>query len=63
VVARLIREGNVETEVPMKYAGVLNTYSGSVPVTAAGQVELQILAMDPVNANFGLTHEDLTIVP
>jgi hypothetical protein len=47
----------------MKYAGVLNTYSGSVPVTAAGQVELQILAMDPVNANFGLTHEDLTIVP
>ena len=63
VVARLIREGNVETEVPMKYAGVLNTYSGSVPVTGAGQVELQILAMDPVNANFGLTHEDLTIVP
>jgi hypothetical protein len=63
VVARLIREGNVETEVPMKYAGVLNTYSGSVPTAAAGQVELQILAMDPVNANFGLTHEDLTIVP
>jgi len=63
VVARLIREGNVETEVPMKYAGVLNTYSGSVPVTTAGQVELQILAMDPVNANFGLTHEDLTIIP
>jgi len=63
VVARLIREGNVETEVPMKYAGVLNTYSGSVPTAAAGQVELQILAMDPVNANFGLTHEDLTIIP
>src|SRR5258705_13804732 len=47
----------------MQYAGVQNTYSGNVPVTAAGQVELQILAMDPVNANFGLTHEDLTIVP
>ena len=63
VVARLIREGNVESEVPMQYAGVVNTYSGSVPVTAAGQVELQILAMDPVNANFGLTREDLTIIP
>ena len=63
VVARLVREGNVEAEVPMQYAGVQNTYSGNVPVTAAGQVELQVLAMDPVNANFGLTREDLTIVP
>jgi hypothetical protein len=63
VVARLIREGNVEAEVPMKYAGVQNTYAASVPVTAAGQVELQILAIDPVNANFGLTHEDFTITP
>ena len=63
VVARLVREGNVEVEVPMQYAGVLNTYSGNVPVTAAGQVELQVLALDPVNANFGLTREDLTIIP
>jgi len=63
VVARLIREGNVETEVPMQYAGVQNTYSGNVPVTAAGQVELQVLAMDPVNANFGITRENLTIIP
>jgi len=63
VIARLVREGNVEAEVPMQYAGVQNTYSGNVPVTAAGQVELQVLAMDPVNANFGLTREDLTIIP
>jgi len=63
VVARLIREGHVEAEVPMKYAGVQNTYLGTVPVGTAGQVELQILAMDPVNANFGLTHEDVTIIP
>jgi hypothetical protein len=47
----------------MQYAGVQNTYSGNVPVTAAGQVELQVLALDPVNANFGLTREDLTIIP
>src|SRR5712692_5811090 len=37
--------------------------SGNVPVTMSGQVELQVLAMDPVNANFGLTREDLTIIP
>src|SRR5258708_32829119 len=63
VVARLIREGNVEAEVPMKYAGVQNTYSGSVPATAAGQIELQILALDPVNANFRSSHEGLTLGP
>src|SRR6202049_5000550 len=63
VVARLVREGNVEVEVPMQYAGVQNTYSGNIPAKAAGQVELQVLAMDPVNANFGLTREDLTIIP
>jgi hypothetical protein len=47
----------------MKYAGVQNTYSGSVPAATVGQVELQVLAMDPVNANFGLTREELTIIP
>src|SRR3979490_2431274 len=62
-VARLVREGNGEAEAPTQHAGVQNTYSGNVPVTAAGQVELQALALDPVNANFGLTREDLTIIP
>jgi hypothetical protein len=63
VIARLVREGKIETEVPMHYAGVQNTYTGSVPVGAPGQIELQVLAMDPVNANFGLTRQSLTIVP
>jgi hypothetical protein len=63
VVARLVREGKIEAEVPMHYAGVQNTYTGNVPVGAPGQIELQVLAMDPVNANFGLTRENLTIIP
>ncbi len=63
VVARLIRAGNLEAEVPMQYAGVVNTYSGNVPVTTPGPVELQILAMDGPQANFGMTRENLTIVP
>jgi hypothetical protein len=63
VVARLIREGNIEAEIPMRYAGVQNTYTGAVPTAVPGRIELQILAMDPVNANFGLTREDLTIIP
>jgi hypothetical protein len=63
VIARLVREGKIEKEVPMQYAGVQNTFKGDVPVTAPGQIELQVLAMDPANANFGLSREGLTIVP
>jgi hypothetical protein len=63
VVARLVSEGKVETEVPMEYAGVVNTFKGEVPVTNPGQMELQVLAMDPENSNFGLTQQNLTIVP
>jgi len=63
VIARLVREGKIETEVPMQYAGVQNTFKGDVPVASPGQIELQVLAMDPENANFGLTKQNLTIVP
>src|SRR5258708_3330545 len=58
VIARLVREGNVEAEVPMKYAGIQNTYSGNVPVTMAGKVEIRARASDPGKANCGLTPED-----
>jgi hypothetical protein len=63
VIARLVREGKIETEIPMQYAGVQNTFKGDVPVTVPGQVELEVLAMDPPNANFGINRQDLTIVP
>ncbi len=63
VVARLLSEGKIETEVPMEYAGVVNTFKGSVPVSNPGQMELQVLAMDADNSNFGLTKQNLTIVP
>ena len=63
VIARLVREGKIETEVPMQYAGVQNTFKGDVPVASPGQIELQVLAMDPENANFGLTKQNVTVVP
>jgi len=47
----------------MQYAGVQKHLFGQCPRHRGGQVELQVLAMDPVNANFGLTREDLTIIP
>ena len=63
VVARLVREGKIENEVPMQYAGVQNTFTGTVPAATPGQLELQVLAMDSPNANFGLTRQDVTVVP
>src|SRR4029077_2392018 len=50
VVARLLRDGKVESEIPMTYAGVQNTFHTDVPVTAPGPLELQVLAMDPGSA-------------
>jgi len=63
VVARVVREGKVEQEIPMTYAGVQNTFHGDVPVAAPGAVELQVLAMDPSSANFGMTRQAVSFVP
>jgi hypothetical protein len=62
VVARLLHGGKVESETPMTYAGVQNTFHADVsPV--AGATELQVLALDPASANFGMTRESVSIVP
>jgi hypothetical protein len=63
VVARLLRNGKVESEIPMTYAGVQNTFHVDVPNIAPGPVELQVLAMDPGSANFGMNREAIAIVP
>ena len=63
VVARLLRDGKLESEIPMTYAGVQNTFHTDVPVTALGPLELQVLALDPGSANFGMTKEAIAIVP
>jgi hypothetical protein len=63
VVARLLRDGKVESEIPMTYAGVQNTFHTDVPVTASGPLELQVLALDPASANFGMTKEAIAVVP
>src|SRR6267154_3089123 len=61
VVARLLRDGKVESEIPMQYAGVQNTFHVDVPATAAGPLELQVLSMDPGSANFGMTREAIAV--
>jgi len=63
VVARLLRDGKVESEIPMTYAGVQNTFHAEMPVASPGALELQVLAMDPASANFGITRQSVAIVP
>ena len=63
VVARLLRDGKVQSEIPMTYAGVQNTFHADVPATAAGPLELQVLSMDAGSANFGMMKESVTIIP
>jgi len=63
VVARVVRDGKVDAEFPMQYAGVQNTFKGQVSVNKPGHVELQVIAMDAGNANFGLNEQDLAVQP
>ena len=63
VVARLLRDGKVQSEIPMTYAGVQNTFHADVPATAAGPMELQVLSRDAGSANFGMMREAVTVVP
>lgn len=62
VVARLLRDGKVESETPMTYAGVQNTFHADV-APVAGATELQVLALDAPSANFGIMREAVAIVP
>jgi hypothetical protein len=62
VIARLLKDGKVESETPLTYAGVQNTFRANVSDLAPGSLELQILALDPASANFGMTKEAVAVV-
>jgi hypothetical protein len=61
LVAQVVREGKVESETVLTYAGEKSTYGGTLRAPAAGEYELRLLAMDPANANFGMHSSKLTV--
>lgn len=61
--ARLVRGGKVLDEVPLPFAGERSTFAAKVPLNAAGPVELQVIAMDAANANFGWMRQNLSVTP
>jgi hypothetical protein len=62
VMARLVRaDGTIAAEAPMRYAGERNTFAGEIVAPPAGQFNLQVIAMQPESANFGLGSRQVNI--
>ncbi|RMG44161.1 MAG: hypothetical protein D6723_19675 [Acidobacteria bacterium] len=59
----MVRDGKVVKEVPLRYAGRMSTYEGRLTPTQAGTFDLEVLAMDPSRANFGMATRPLTVKP
>lgn len=53
MIARLWKGNEIRQEIPLRYAGKVSTFDGQLTITSAGQWEVEVLAMDPSNANFG----------
>ncbi len=50
-------------ETELEYAGESSTYRGTLPLESAGSYELEVLAMDPANANFGIVAKRISVHP
>ncbi len=55
ILVRAVRENEVVGEWEMAYAGETSHYAADITLEAPGEVELQMLAMDPSKGNFGMT--------
>lgn len=63
MVARLVRDDDVVIEAPLAYAGEVSTFAGALTPATPGRYEIEVLAMDPANANFGLHRRQVVITP
>lgn len=61
VTARLVRAGQTIKEIPLYDAGEKNTFTGKLPLKDTGKFDLQILAMDAANANFGMAEKSIVV--
>ena len=63
MIARLVRDGKAVEVVPLRYAGTSSTFSGRLTFKMAGPFELEVIAADPINANFGVIRRKLNVAP
>ncbi|HUO85248.1 MAG TPA: hypothetical protein VM534_09055 [Thermoanaerobaculia bacterium] len=54
MILRLLQENRVVAESPMRYAGETSLFEGTIGLPAAGRFELQVIASEPAEANFGM---------
>jgi len=63
IVAVMKRSTHVLSTVPLTYSGKRNTYHATVTVDQPGPLLIQVLAMDPAKANFGMATRTLDVLP
>ena len=61
IVARLLENGRVLRETPLRFSGTTSVYSGSLTPERSGSFELEVLAMDPAKGNFGVVRRTLVV--
>ena len=62
ITARLVRNGEVLGEAPMRFAGETSVYEGALPVPeGAGPYEVQVLAADAERVNFGMDAQEIVL--
>lgn len=59
VTARLMRDGEVIAEEPLRYAGEASTFEGALTKPGEGPFELRVLATDAERANFGMDQQSV----
>ncbi len=56
-----MQRGRVMTEVPLAFSGEQSIYSGVIKLEHSGRSELQVLAIQPETANFGIIKQRLKV--
>jgi len=59
----MLRDGQVVQEFPLHYAGIVSTFKGELILPGPGMIVVEVLAMDPPNANFGQVQRTFTVAP
>jgi len=50
-------------EIPLQYAGKISTFDGQLTISGGGQLEVEVLATDSLNANFGRAGHKFSVSP
>lgn len=59
--AKLLRDGAVVGEAPLRYSGVPSIFTVRLPPADPGDYELEVLAADPERGNLGMARRNLSV--